>query len=169
MESQLMKSLLLPALFAALLSQAAAAETFKLPNDNPAVIVTLPDAWSPQEDDGWVEATSNDEEMFVAFEVTGLMDFEESVKETVQYLADEGVKLDTSSENKEAFEINGMKGMEVAWKGTDKDGDVSVSLSVIAVAPDKILLLTYWSTPKGDKDQAPMLREILKSIRKIES
>jgi hypothetical protein len=169
MESQLMKLLLLPALFAALFAQAAAAETFKLPNDNPAVIVTLPDAWSPQEDDGWVEATSNDEEMFVAFEVTGLMDFEESVKETVQYLADEGVKLDTSSENKEAFEINGMKGMEVAWKGTDKDGDVSVSLSVIAVAPDKILLLTYWSTPKGDKDQAPMLREILKSIRKIES
>ncbi len=62
-----------------------------------------------------------------------------------------------------------MKGMEVAWKGTDKDGDVSVSLSVIGVAPDKILLLTYWSTPKGDTDQAPMLREILKSIRKIES
>ncbi len=86
-----MKSLLLPALFAALFSQAAAAETFKLPNDNPAVIVTLPDAWSPAEDDGWVEATSDDEEMFVAFEVTGMMDFEESLKETVQYLADEGV------------------------------------------------------------------------------
>jgi hypothetical protein len=164
-----MKSLLLPALFAALFSQAAAAETFKLPNDNPAVIVTLPDAWSPAEDDGWVEATSDDEEMFVAFEVTGLMDFEQSLKETVQYLSDEGVTLNLSSETKAPFEINGMKGMEVAWKGTDKDGDVSVSLSVVEVAPDKILLLTYWSTPKGDTEQAPMLREILKSIRKIES
>jgi hypothetical protein len=164
-----MKSLLLPALFAALLSQAAAAETFKLPNDNPAVIVTLPDTWSPAEDDGWVEATSDDDEMFVAFEVTGLMDFEESLKETIQYLADEGVTVDTDSESKSPFKINGMDGMEVAWKGTDKDGDVSVSLSVIAVAPDKVLLLTYWSTPKGDTEQAPMLREILKSIRKIES
>lgn len=164
-----MRSLLLPLAFAALLPQAALAETFKLPNDNPAVIVTLPDAWSPQEDDGWVEATSDDDEMFVAFEVTGLMDFEESLKETVQYLADEGVTVDTDSESKAPFKINGMDGMEVAWKGTDKDGDVSVSLSVIAVAPDKILLLTYWSTPKGDKEQQPMLREILKSIRKIES
>jgi hypothetical protein len=164
-----MKSSLLPILFAAIFSQGALAETFKLPNDNPAVIVTLPDAWSPQEDDGWVEATSDDEEMFVAFEVTGLMDFDESLKETVQYLADEGVTIDTASETKAPFEINGMEGMEVAWKGTDKDGDVSVSLSVIAVAPDKVLLLTYWSTPKGDKGQAPMLREILKSIRKIES
>lgn len=164
-----MKNFLLPILFAVVLPTAAMAETFKLPNDNPAVIVTLPDGWSPQEDDGWVEATSDDDEMFVAFEVTGLMDFEESLKETIQYLADEGVTVDEKSEVKEEFEINGMEGMEVAWKGTDKDGAVSVSLSVIAVAPDKILLLTYWSTPKGDKEQAPMLREILKSIRKIES
>jgi len=164
-----MRSALLPFLVAASLALPAAAETFKLPNDNPAVIVTLPDAWSPAEDDGWVEATSDDEEMFVAFEVTGLMDFEESLKETVQYLADEGVTVDTDSESKAPFEINGMKGMEVAWKGTDKDGAVSVSLSVIGVAPDKILLVTYWSTPKGDTEQAPMLREILASIRKIES
>jgi hypothetical protein len=168
MEPQLMKSAFLPVLFAAVFSQGALAETFKLPNENPAVIVTLPDAWSPQEDDGWVEATSDDEEMFVAFEVTGLMDFEESLKETVQYLAEEGVELDTSTEKKEPFEINGMKGMEVAWRGMDKDGAVSVSLSVIAVAPDKILLLTYWSTPRGDTEQAPMLREILKSIRQIQ-
>src|SRR5262245_17886452 len=164
-----MKPFLLPILLAAAFPGAALAETFKLPNDNPAVIVTLPDAWSPQEDDGWVEATSDDEEMFVAFEVTGLMDFEESLKETIQYLADEGVTVDTDSESKAPFEINGMKGMEVAWKGKDNDGAVSISLSVIAVAPDKILLLTYWSTPKGDTEQQPMLREILKSIRKIES
>ena len=146
----------------------AMAETFQLPEDEPVVQLNLPTAWEPTNDDGWLEASSDDEELYIAFEVTDTADFEDSVKETIQYLVDEGVTVDEATLSKTPFEINGLKGVDVAWQGKDKDGPVTISLSVIQVTADKMLLLTYWSTPKGDADNAPTIRDIVHSIKAVE-
>lgn len=162
-----MKRLALAALIALLTPGVASAVTYKLPDDAPAAIITLPDGWTNKEIDYGVESTSTDEETYLAVEVTGTKEVDQAIDEAAKFLGKSGVTVDEASEKRIPFKVNGMDGFEVAWKGTDKDGPVSISLAIIEVSAEKMLLLTYWSTPAGDKSNAEELGEIINSVQKI--
>lgn len=149
------------------LTQAAVAATYKLPNAEPIAIITLPDNWKNAEIEDGVESTSEDEETYLAVEVTTSTDVEKAINEAAEFLGKSGVTVDEKSEKRIPFSVNGMDGHEVAWSGNDKDGPVSISLAIIAASNENLLLITYWSTPAGDKSNAETLGEIIKSVKKI--
>ena len=54
---------------------------------------------------------------------------------------------------------------DFSFDGRDKDGPTKVSISLINVKPEKLLVLTYWASPAGEKKYNDALMSILNSIK----
>jgi hypothetical protein len=161
------KTFLLAALVATFIAAPAAAETHKIPGDNPSATVTVPDdGWSVSPIAKGVEISSDDDEVYMAVEGVPLKDLVELVGDTVKYLNREGVQVDKSTEKETSGTINGMDMRDIGWSGRDKDGDVIIHLLIVAVSPTDAVLFTYWASPTGDKEHDAAITKIVRSIRK---
>lgn len=148
-----MKKLIAAAALAAMMFPAASfAKTLAFPSDNPVARITIPDSWGPEETDTGIEATSDDNAIYLAIDVADASEAGKAVDEAIKFLDKNGVKVDESSQKQSEDTVNGMKMMNFDWSGKDKDGDVSIGLSVLAPSADKILLITYWGT-KGEQEK----------------
>ena len=159
-----MKTLGLIAALGCLLSLPAAAKTFDLPDDNPAVKVTLPNSWKPREVEHGVEATSPDGETYVAMETATAKAMEQLIDEDIRFLSDQGVKIDKSSQQTKDTTLNGMNVSFLHWTGKDKDGPTAVTLGIFGVSDNLVLLMTAWSSPDGDKLHGDELTSVLDSV-----
>jgi len=160
-----MKSLLIAAIFAVCLPLAANAKTYPIPSDDPIATVTLPDSWDVTETDDGIEATSKDELVTISIEAGDLIDVKAATAEALQGFADDGVTIDATTQKQTDFEINGMKGFEIGFKGKDEDGPTNVSVSIVVVSEKKVLNLTYQASDAGEKNNAEALGQILHSIQ----
>jgi hypothetical protein len=145
----------------------AFAKSYTLPDDNAIAVVTIPDAWDTEEIDDGVESTSPDENVYVAVEVVDAENIEAGVKAALKYLIDNKVEIDPATEKRQQGKINDMDAITLGYSGKDEDGPTNVSVSVIVVSDKKMLLLTYWGTPDGEKANAEDLGKILMSIKKV--
>lgn len=163
------------AVFAALLAAVAAlglaalpaaAATYEL--GSPAIAqVTLPDAWSPTVTERGVEATSADDEIYVAVRPAAIANTEDAVKQTLAYLVGQGVRIDVSTQRQNAGQINGMDAVSLAYSGKDEDDEnIEISVSVFIVSPSAAVVLTYWGSKEGEQTYAAELRGILQSLQK---
>jgi hypothetical protein len=144
----------------------AAAKTYELPDANPAVSVTLPGKWKPSTVEHGVEATSDDEETYVAVETATAKGVEALIDDDVQFLVDQGVTIKKASQQTHDTTINGMPCSFISWSGTDKDGPTSVTLVIFGVTDNLVLLMTAWSSPAGDKANGAELEKIVSSIKR---
>ncbi|MFI5012148.1 MAG: hypothetical protein ACHQAY_07365 [Hyphomicrobiales bacterium] len=92
----------------------------------------LLDDWDADEIDTGVEVTSEDGEVYIAFETVKAANVKSTVEEAIVYLVKKGVKLDAASMKQKDIAINGMTGFEIDWDGKDKDGDTKISLTLLA-------------------------------------
>lgn len=152
------------ALASCLLAVPALAKTFDLPDDNPAAKATLPDGWKPREVEHGVEATSPDGETYIALETATAKTMERLIEDDIKFLADQGVTIDKSSQQTKDMTVNGIPVSFLHWSGKDKDGPTSVTLGIFGISDNLVLLLTAWSSPKGDQVHGPELDAILSSI-----
>lgn len=142
----------------------AAAATYEL--GSPAIAqVTLPDAWSPTVTERGVEATSADDEIYVAVRPAAIENAEDAVKQTLAYLVGQGVKIDVSTQRQQAAQINGMDAVSLAYSGKDEDDEnIEISVSVFIISPSAAVILTYWGSKEGEQTYASELRGILQSL-----
>lgn len=160
-----MKALMFAALFALSLPLAAHAKTYPIPDDDPIATVTLPDSWDTDDLDDGVEATSKDETVYVAIEAADLTDVKAATVEAFKFFDEKGITIDKSSQKESEFTINGLKGFELSFKGKDEDGPTNVSVSVVTVSEKKVLMITYWASDEGEKNNADGLSKIINSIQ----
>lgn len=161
-----MKKLLLALVLLSLpLAGLAQAKSFKL-GTPPIASVTMPDKWKPEETDAGVEATSPDEEIYLAVEVASVAKLDDAITQALGFLMGEGVVPDTSTQKEENFEVNGMKAFALSYLGKDKDGPTKISLVIIIPNQTTALILTYWGTEKGEQTHGKTLTGILQSIKK---
>jgi len=144
----------------------AAAKTYELPDANPAVTVTLPNSWKPTEIDSGVEATSADTETYVAVETATAKGVDGLITDDIQFLVDQGITIDKSSQQTHDTTINGIPCSFITWNGKDKDGPTSVTLVIFGVTDNLVLLMTAWSSPAGDKSNGAELEKIVSSIKR---
>lgn len=162
------KSFLSGALLAALVAVAPlAAKTYTVPDPNPVAVVTIPDDWTATTLPKGVEGLSDDESVYVAIEVTDLADAAKSIADAVVWLKSKGVEIDRATQKQEPIEFNGMTGVQVKWDGKDEDGPTQVSLTLLQVTDAKGLVLTYWASPEGAKDNAVALNAIITSLKAV--
>ncbi|GLS21117.1 hypothetical protein GCM10007874_41340 [Labrys miyagiensis] len=162
-----MKRIILACAIAAIMSTPAFAKSFAIPSENPVATVVLPDDWNADEIDTGVEVTSKDDEVYMAFETVKASSAEEALNEGLDYLKAKGVKLDESSMKQQEMTINGMKGLAVNFTGKDKDGDAEISLILLGASKDRLVMLTYWSSPEGAKANDDALNKIADSIKPV--
>ena len=151
----------------AVLPVSAHAKVFELPEENPAITVTLPDAWSPEEIDKGAQATSPDSSIYVALEIEKAKDTQKAVQDALVWLRKKGVKFDQSSQRRKEGEINGLPVVQLEFDGKDNDGPTSVALSVFVLSSERIGILTFWGSPKGQKKYANQLETVLKSFQPL--
>jgi hypothetical protein len=150
-----------------LLPGLASAKTYSIPDPNPVAVITMPDDWDSTEIAKGVESTSEDETVYVAVEVTELKDAAQAIGEAVVWLKSKGVVVDQATQEKKPFSINGLEGVQVLWTGKDEDGPTQVSLTLVQVTETKGLILTYWASPEGEKENLKDLSSIINSLKAL--
>jgi hypothetical protein len=161
-----MRKTLIMAALSCLVAVPVLAKTYQLPDANPAVSVTLPDKWKPSEVEKGMEATSPDGETYVALETATAKGMETLIDEDIQFLTDQGVVVDKSTQQTHDTTINGMSVSFLRWSGKDKDGPTNVTLGIYGVTGNLVLLMTAWSSPAGEKLYDKEMNEIVSSITK---
>ena len=162
-----MKTISLALLVALALLTPSFAKTFKLPEEESFASITIPDDWKSKEIDSGVEAQSPDDEVYFYVEAMEAKAMDKAIMEAVEYLSGQGVTVDDKTMKQTEGKVNGMEGIDVSWKGKDKEGDAEISLTILAANKDKVLLITYWGSPEGTKKHDKVLGTILNSIKPI--
>ena len=162
-----MKKTSLALLFALALLTPAFGKTFKIPEEKAFASITIPDDWQSKEIDSGVESQSADNEVYFAVEATDAKGMDKAIEDAVKYLQDQGVTVDDKSMKQTEGKVNGMDGIDVSWKGKDKEGDAEISLTILAASKEKILLITYWASPEGTKKHDKELGAILHSVKPL--
>ena len=145
----------------------ASADTYKLPKDSPIASVSFPEGWKVEASDESVDASSNDEEIYINIEFNDADSLEGAIEETFGYLKKNKVKFDKATEKKTEGDFQGMKVVNYDWDGEDSEGKCKISLTVLGVTPKKALLMLYWASPEGEKKHEKELNSILSSIKPI--
>ncbi len=155
------------ALVGLILAMPAFAKTYTVPDPNPVAVVTIPDDWTSTALPKGVEALSEDEAVYVAIEITELQDVSKAIADAVVWLKSKAVVLDQSTQTKQDITVNGLTGVQVKWKAKDEDGPTQVSLTVLVATDTKGLVLTYWGTEEGAKENAVDLNTIITSLKLV--
>ncbi len=145
----------------------ADAKSYTIPNPDPVAVVTMPDDWETTEIAKGIESNSDDNEVYVAVEVTELKDVAQAIADSIVWLKSKEVEIDRATQKQSTITINGMTGVEVKWDGKDADGAAHVSLTVLQVTETRGLLLTYWASPEGEKDNLKHLMGIINSLKPV--
>lgn len=163
-----MYRLILAAALALLLPAAAEAKSYQL--GAPVVAtVELPDAWSPNITERGVEATTDDDEIYVAVTIASVTNVEDSTKQALAYLVSQGVEIDPATQRQQTMTVNGMPTIFLGFSGKDSDGEqAEISVGILIVNPSTVLILSYWGSKEGEKTYATQLNAILQSLTKVE-
>jgi len=145
----------------------AQAKAFKLGDDEAVSWVSIPDTWEPETFDNGVEGTSPDKETYVAAEIVAADQLDDAGKEADKFFAKQKITLKGDTKTEKKTTVNGLPAYDIAWDATDSDGPTHVSLTLVKVSDDKVLLLTYWGSPAGEKSNKSDLADISKSIKPI--
>ena len=162
-----MKTLSICALVSCALIATAFAKTYKLPEGESVVSITVPDSWETDEIEDGIESTSDDGEVYFYAEMTDSASVKDAMTEAVTYLQSKGVTVDADSAKDQEGKINGMDIVGVKWDGKDKEGPAKISLTVFILDNDKGLLFVYWGSPEGGKKHGAELTKIANSIKKL--
>lgn len=146
-------------------ASASLAGSFTFPSDEPAATVDIPDSWKPSETDYGVEATSPDEGTYISFDVAGAEDMEQVISDVFAFLEENGVTPDPASQTESKGEQNGMAYQTLSWKGTDKEGPVTIGVGVVTLSPEKIAIVTYWASAETEEANNAEVNKILESIK----
>jgi len=155
---------LLAAVLSIMLQAPASAATYDL-GSPPVAQVSLPDAWSPKVTERGIEATTDDDEIYVAVRPVSMANTEDAVKQTLTYLVEQGVRIDASTQRQQEANVNGIDAVSLAFSGKDEDDEnIEISVTVFIVSPSAAVVLTYWGSKEGEQTYAAELRGILQSL-----
>ena len=143
------------------------AKEYKLPKEDSIFSISFPDKWEVTYEDESVDALSPDKAVEIYAQTDDAETIEDSVKETIKYLDEQGVKLKPDTQSETEGEHNGMKLSTIGWKGTDEDGDCTVSLVFIQVTDDIAISLVYWATDDMVKKHQKDIEGVLDSMKSL--
>lgn len=153
------------ALAAVLAATPALAGKLALTSADPVAIVTIPDAWSGTKIARGLEIKTPDDEVYLWFELVAPADMPTVQKEHDVYFDKQGVKITGASETTK-IEVKGRPWSVTELKATSKDGPSIIRY--VAINPNvpsgKIILMTYWASPGGDKIHDAAMQALLDGI-----
>lgn len=165
------KPIIALSLVLSLLPALLSAGTIKVPKDNPAVSLTIPNSWEPEDSDGGVLAESPDNVATVFFKAVGTeKEMGALIDDGIDWLTKEhDVKLDASSKSEKDFEDSGRKWSRISWEGNSKEwGPAVVGFLFTDLGNGKVLTVTYWISKKDSEKNLETLGKIFSSVKPVE-
>lgn len=132
---------------------------------DPIATVTIPDEWSGKKITRGLEIKTPDEEVYLWFELIAPGEIDSVQKEHNTYFEKEGVTVTGVSETKKT-EVNGRAWSFTELAATNKDGPSIIRYVAINpnLASGKIILMTYWASPEGDKTHDAAMTKLIDGI-----
>jgi len=164
-------SIITLSLVLSLLPALVSAGTIKIPKDDPAASLTIPNSWEPEDSDGGVLAESPDNVATVFFKAVGTeKEMGTLIDDSIDWLTKEhDVKLDASSKEEKDFEDSGRKWSRISWAGSSKEwGPAVVGFLFTDLGNGKVLTVTYWISKKDSEKNLEMLGKIFASVKPVE-
>ncbi|MFN7125809.1 histidine kinase [Rhizobium sp. TH135] len=146
-------------------ASASVAGSFTFPADEPAATVEIPDDWQPTATDYGIEGNSPDAGTYISFDIAGVEDMDQVMTDVFAFLEENGVTPDPASQTESKGEQNGMPYETLSWKGTDKDGPVTIGVGFITLSDEKAAIVTYWASAETEEKNIPEVNKILESIK----
>ena len=143
----------------------ASAGVIPIPKDNPVATVPFPEKWKVKVGEYSIDAVSDDDDVSIYITAHDGVTIDPAIGAASEYLTSHGVKIKKDSEIKTEAKVNGMDVLDYTWKGTDKDGDTRIGLTIYRVSTDRLLLVLFWASPSGEKDNAKELKAIYAGIK----
>ncbi len=164
-------TLALATLVLTLFTTFAPAGTIKIPADEPAATVTIPDSWEPEEDEGGVLAESPDNVATIFLEIVAdEKEMEAAIESSLEWLVkDHEVKVDAATKEEKDFEDAGRKWSRISWSAESKEwGPAVVGFLFSEVGDGKVLTITYWISKKDSEKSLETLGKIFSSVKNVE-
>lgn len=132
---------------------------------DPVATVTIPDEWTGRKITRGLEIKTPDEEVYLWFELIAPGEIDSVQKEHNTYFEKEGVTVTGASETKKA-EVNGRAWSFTELAATNKDGPSIIRYVAINpnLASGKIIMMTYWASPEGDKTHDAAMTKLIEGI-----
>ena len=165
------KSILTLSLVLSLLPALVSAGTIKIPKDDPAASLTIPNSWEPEDSDGGILAESPDNVATVYFKVVATKkEMGTMIDDSIDWLTKEhDVKLDAASKTEKDFEDSGRKWSRISWDGNSKEwGPAVVGFLFTDLGDGKVLTVTYWISKKDSDKNLETLGKIFASVKPVE-
>ena len=97
-----MKKTIAAAVIAAFLPAVSYAATLNFPSEAPIASITIPDTWGPKETETGIDATSDDEAIYISIDVADSETSDKVVEDAIAFLEKNGVKIDSRRRRKAA-------------------------------------------------------------------
>ncbi|TSA36029.1 MAG: hypothetical protein D4R65_03300 [Verrucomicrobiaceae bacterium] len=167
-----MKMLFLTALLTLALSPALAfGGTIKIPKDEPAATLNIPDSWEPEDADDGVLAESPDNVATIFFKAVATeKEMGSLIDDSIDWLTKEhDVKIDEASKSEKDFEDSGRKWSRISWDGVSKEwGPAVVGFLFTDLGNGKVLTVTYWISKKDSEKNLDILAKIFSSVKAVD-
>jgi hypothetical protein len=152
---------------ACLLPSLAAAHTFSLPSDSPAVRVTIPDYLEPIDTLRGAEGgVSQERTFYVMVEPVGGADVKSAADEGFKMLEIRGVEIDPASVKQTSRKINGLDATDFTF--TISDGPETAVFTLIATKTGANFMGIFcYGSNEGLKANSSALTSIVDSIQPI--
>jgi hypothetical protein len=137
-------------------------------NKEGGVSLWLPDNWEVDSDEGtgYMSADAPENDSFCVLQELDADDLDGALGMYEKALADEIDDFSTISGDQKG-EINGMKSVSITGEGQRDDMNWSVQVTLVSTGKSVLLLIVGWEKAK-DSTFAPLAREVVNSIKKLE-
>jgi hypothetical protein len=153
------------ALFA--LIQPAYAETYAVPDKNPAFAITVPDTWEDDESEYGYTFQSPDESVYFSIEYSSGRSVNKMIDANFEWMKENNiVPLEKPVETE--IELGGNKGKIYTFKAKDDEGETFIELVLIDAGENRAVMLTLWASEKAhekNKTDIDTIKSSLKSIK----
>jgi len=143
------------------------AETYPVSSKDPIADITIPDSWLVKNIARGLQGATKDEEVYLWAEVYPADGLNDIMAEHDAYYTKQGVEIASGDPKTNLIEVNGvpvvLMHVSATWKG--KPTVVEYAMFEPARKTGRKLMVSYWTTPKGDKMYEPDLTSILASIK----
>lgn len=165
------KTVFIAALSLTLLPIFSGAGTIPLPEEDSVALVTIPDAWEPENSEEGVVAISPDGVTMIYFEVAGTEEELDALIEAnlTWLMEDNEVEVDQDSMEEHEFTDGGRTWSRISWSGEGKEsGPALIGFLFSPVGGGKILTVTYWIDKEGSEKSLKTLEKIFASVKSVE-
>jgi hypothetical protein len=153
------------ALALALLVSPVLAKNFAVPDNDPAIVISIPNNWTTKEVKYGYEAWSPGKDVYVSVEFTAVKNVRAMMESNQKWMKDTGIKVNEPTEAE--TNLNGIKATLYKFETTFKDEPTTVDFIMLPGGKDRVVLLTLWGNDEERAKHGKAIDSILSSVKAI--